>query len=287
MPTAKEIDYNEILAKFAESIENPRQVGKNEKLFCGVDLGTAYIVVAVIDEEGEPVAGAYQFAEVVRDGLVVDYTGAVKIVRKLKAQIEEKLGVELKYAATAYPPGTGSSDNRAIRYTAEAAGFEVLGAVDEPTAANAVLGIKNGAVVDIGGGTTGTAIFQKGEVVYVADDATGGTQFTLVVAGGMKIPFEEAEVIKKDPDRVDDIQPMLKAVMQKVATIVSNHIKGHRVDKVYLVGGTSCNKYIDKIVAEELGKKVIKPDNPFFVTPLGIAKYARKLFLDREKEYSA
>jgi ethanolamine utilization protein EutJ len=46
----------------------------------GVDLGTAYTVLAVLDEEGTPIAGEYRFAQVVRDGLVVDFIGAVDIL---------------------------------------------------------------------------------------------------------------------------------------------------------------------------------------------------------------
>jgi len=266
---------NDLLAAFAAALAHPVKPIQGE-LYTGVDLGTAYIVLAVVDGAGQPVAGALEFAQVVKDGLVVDFRGAVNTVRKLKRQLEEELGVELVKAATAYPPGTGGSDRRAIKYVAESAGFEVLGSVDEPTAANAVLGITNGAVVDIGGGTTGTAIFRAGEVVAVADEPTGGTQFTLVIAGAMKIPFEEAEQIKKDSAREDELQPLIKPVMQKVAHIIRGHIRGHRIERIYLVGGTSCNKYLGPIVAEETQVEVSKPDNPFLVTPLGIALYARK-----------
>jgi ethanolamine utilization protein EutJ len=38
----------------------------------GVDLGTAYTVLVVLDEHKRPLAGRYQFAQIVRDGLVVD-----------------------------------------------------------------------------------------------------------------------------------------------------------------------------------------------------------------------
>lgn len=265
---------NLLLEKFHSVVQNPIPPVPGQKLFTGVDLGTAYIVLAVVDDEGQPIAGAYEFAQVVKDGLVVDFTGAVRIVKKLKAEIEEKLGVTLLYAATAYPPETGASDMRAINYVAEAAGFEVISSTDEPTAANAVLGVEDGGVVDIGGGTTGTAIFEDGQVIHVADDPTGGTQFSLVIAGGLKVPFEKAEEIKKDPNRQDELQPLLKPVMQKVASIVRNHVQGYAVNTVYLVGGTSSNKYIDRVLAEETGLEVLKPSIPFLVTPLGIALHA-------------
>lgn len=276
---------NALIKEFEQVLQEPVKPAADARLYTGVDLGTAYIVLAVVDQNGRPVAGAMKFAQVVKDGLVVDFMNAVAIVRQLKAELEEKLGVELSVAATAYPPGTGGSDMRAIKYVAESAGFDVVGSTDEPTAANAVLGITNGAVVDIGGGTTGVAVFKDGEVVYVADEPTGGTQFTLVISGAMRVPFEEAEAIKIDPEQQDKIQPLIKPVMQKVASIISSHVQGQPVDIVYLVGGTSCNKYIDNIIAQETGLKVVKPENPFLVTPLGIALKAIEFEKEMEENY--
>ena len=53
-----------------------------EPLFVGVDLGTAYIVVVVVDAGGRPMGCALEFAQVVRDGLVVDYIGIVDARKK-------------------------------------------------------------------------------------------------------------------------------------------------------------------------------------------------------------
>ena len=46
-------------------------VKKSKAYYVGVDLGTACVVVVVLDETYRPVAGAYQYADVVRDGMVV------------------------------------------------------------------------------------------------------------------------------------------------------------------------------------------------------------------------
>jgi len=50
----------------------------------GVDLGTAYLVLAVLDDQGNPIGGEWQFAQVVRDGLVVDFIGAIDLLRGMK-----------------------------------------------------------------------------------------------------------------------------------------------------------------------------------------------------------
>lgn len=79
------------------------------KLKVGLDLGTAYIVMVVLDEENNPIACEKQAAQVLRDGVVVDYSGALRIVKELKAKLEERLGTELMNCAIAMPAGTESS----------------------------------------------------------------------------------------------------------------------------------------------------------------------------------
>ena len=252
-------------------IDAPAEISPNEQLFVGVDLGTAYIVVVVVNAEHEPVACALEFAQVVRDGLVVDYTGATRIVRKLVQQLEQRLGRELELAAIAVPPGTGERECATHRHVVEGAGLTVTAILDEPTAANAVLGVENGVIVDIGGGTTGLSVLENGKVVYVADEPTGGTHLSLVLAGNYGISFEEAEAIKKDPSRQEEILPVVKPVLEKMASIIRRHIEGRDVSAIYLVGGTCCLKDMEKVIAKEKGKPVCKPSNPFLVTPLGIA----------------
>jgi len=155
----------------------------------------------------------------------------------------------------------------------ESAGLHCSGVIDEPTAANAVLQVENGAVVDIGGGTTGIAIVKDGEVVYTADEATGGTHFTLVLAGAHRISFEEAETLKLDLTAQERLFPIVRPVMEKVATIVARHIAGYSLDTLYLVGGTSAFKHIDQVIATVTGVRTVVPTNPLFVTPLGVAQH--------------
>ncbi len=46
-------------------------------------------------------------------------------------------------ASIAVPPGTDERDQKTHKYVVEGAGFEVTEILDEPTAANGVLGITN------------------------------------------------------------------------------------------------------------------------------------------------
>ena len=261
---------DELVDEFEKVISGPKKE-KSSVYYTGVDLGTAYVVLAVLDENKKPVAGAYRRASVVKDGMVVDYMGAIKIVRELKNEIEEKLDEKLVYAAAALPPGTTSLDSGAIKHVVQGAGFELTALLDEPTAANAVLKISDGAIVDVGGGTTGISILKDSKVVYVADEPTGGTHFSLVIAGAYKMPFEEADTYKRDEKNHKELTPVIKPVVDKVSSIINTHIKNHDVSEVYLVGGTCCFNNIEEMIENYIKIPTIKPKNPLFVTPLGIA----------------
>jgi ethanolamine utilization protein EutJ len=242
----------------------------SKKLKVGLDLGTAYIVLVVLDEENNPIACEKQAASVLRDGVVVDYTGASRIVRTLKEKLEARLGTELTSCAIAMPAGTESSV-RTHQYVAEGVGFEVTNVLDEPTAANAIYQIEDGVVVDIGGGTTGLAVLKGGKVVRIEDEPTGGTHITLVLAGNYHIPFAEAEAIKQDYARHREILPVVKATVEKMATIVLQYVKREDIDTIYLCGGTCCLTGIENIFEKVTGIHTVKPADPFLVTPAGIA----------------
>lgn len=261
---------DQLVRDFEQVIETPI-LNKSSVYYTGVDLGTAYIVLAVLDENYQPVAGAYRFAGVVKDGMVVDYIGAIRIVIELKQELEQKLGVELIYAAAALPPGTDTLDSGAIKHVVQGAGFEVTNVLDEPTAANAVLKIQDGAIVDIGGGTTGIAILKDGKVIYVADEPTGGTHFSLVIAGAYKMSFDEADLYKRDFKNHRELITVVRPVIEKVSSIISRHISDYPVKEIYLVGGTCCLDGIEDIIAKQTNLPTYKPQNPMFVTPLGIA----------------
>ena len=266
------MDLNRVNAYMERVARSEHETFKpvGSKLKVGLDLGTAYIVLVVLDEENNPIACEKQAANVLKDGVVVDYPGSLRIVRDLKHKLEDRLGVELVNCAIAMPAGTESSA-RTHQYVAEGAGLEVTNILDEPTAANSIYQIDDGVVVDIGGGTTGLAILKGGQVVQIEDEPTGGTHVTLVLAGNYHIPFAEAEQIKQDYSRHREILPVVKAVIEKMATIVKRYVNPDEVDTIYLCGGTCCLTGIEGIFEKETGIRTIKPADPFLVTPAGIA----------------
>lgn len=243
-----------------------------EQLYAGVDLGTYKAITIIIDETGRPRAARMRRAEVVRSGLIVDYAGAQNIVREMIEEMRSASPLTIEKGATSYPPQTESANINATRYLLEGAGLEVLAVLDEPTAANQVLKLNNAAIVDVGGGTTGIAVIQDGDIVFTDDEATGGVHLSLVIAGNRKISYEEAEQLKTDPGKSREIVPIVRPVIEKIASIVDECLnKFDNLTEVCLVGGTCELEGFDDIVQEALSLRVFRPEYPQFTTPLGIA----------------
>ncbi len=259
------------LSNFAELVRTGECKKYRGRLKVGVDLGTANTVLAVVDTSNRPIAGISAPSHAIQDGVIVNYYESVQLVSRLKETLEERLGTDLPYAAAAIPPGVNQGSVKSIGYVLEGAGFEVTNIVDEPTAASAVLKITDGAVVDVGGGTTGISILKDGKVIYTDDEATGGTHMTMTVAGHYRIPYEEAEVLKTQPDKQDEIFPVIKATVEKMALITEKFLKGYEVPAVYVVGGSSMFREFTSVFEKKLNLPVYQPVHPLLVTPLGIA----------------
>ncbi len=242
-----------------------------KKLFAGVDVGTFKVSVIVVDENGRPRAATLERAEVVKSGMIVDYMGAVQIVKKMLEKIRGVSPLSLDMGATSYPPQTESGNINTTKYILEAVGLEVLNVLDEPTAANLVLKMENAAILDVGGGTTGIAVIKGGKVVYSNDEATGGVHLTLVLSGALKISYEEAETLKMG-ENSREIVPIVKPVIDKISTIAAGFLTPFKdIDKVCLVGGTCELEGLPEIIAKNLGLETFRPVGPQVITPFGIA----------------
>jgi ethanolamine utilization protein EutJ len=259
------------LRKIVNQPENWNFSGAGQ-LFVGVDLGTYKAIVIVVDEKGKPRAARMRRAEVVRSGLIVDYAGAQNIVREMIEEMRNASPLPIEKAATSYPPQTEYANINATRYILEGVGLEVLEVLDEPTAANQVLRLENGAIVDVGGGTTGIAVIKNGKVVFTDDEATGGVHLSLVIAGNLKISYEQAEEIKMDRQRNREILPIVYPVIEKIASIVASYLQPFDdLTKVCLVGGTCELEGFTEVAQQSLNLETFRPKFPGFITPLGIA----------------
>ena len=223
---------NRTLSNFAELVETGECKKFRGRLKTGIDLGTANTVLAVVDRNNRPIAGISAPSHAIQDGVIVNYYESVQLVTKLKNELEERLGTELTYGAAAIPPGVSEGSVKSIGYVLEGAGFEVTN---------------------------------------IDDEATGGSHMTMTVAGHYKIPYEEAEVLKTTPEKEDEIFPVIKATVEKMAVITEKFLKGYQVPAVYVVGGSSMFKEFTTVFEKRLKLPVYRPVHPLLVTPLGIA----------------
>lgn len=226
----------------------------------------------VLDEDNQPVAGVMYPSNVVKDG-VVDYLTASRVVTRLKQILEQKLGCTLDRVVTAVPPGISEGNTKVIVNVVESAGFIVTRVLDEPVAAASALNIKNGAVVDAGGGTTGMSILKSGKVTFSADEPT--SHMTLVIAGALGLSYAEAEEMKKTGAGSAGLYPGATGGLENGQSGVG--MARYPAGKKYLSGGgaSSCSQFAN-VFSKQTGKNIIPSVEPLLVTPLGIAMNANQ-----------
>jgi ethanolamine utilization protein EutJ len=261
---------NNLLQATANVLNDDRSRVHRGAFKVGVDLGTADIQTIVLDAQNQPLACFMDWADVVRDGVVVDYHGACRIVKDQLQRASKCLGITIEQATTSFPPGT---DPRISINVVEAAGIEVSDVIDEPSSVARLLQLQHAAVVDIGGGTTGTAIIAHGKVIKSVDDPTGGRHITLTLAGHFGLPYEEAELLKRKGQN-GEVLSLVTPVIKKMADLVKQHIVGHCPPAIYLTGGCcALPGFVDVFAAEFPGVDVILPAQPLHLTPLAIAAF--------------
>ena len=264
------VSSDKLITTFARQVRRGVVRAPNGPMRLGVDLGTANIVLSVIDADNNPVAGSWRHATVVRDGIVVDWTGAVHIVRELKADLQKRLNTTFKSGSVAIPPGISAGTIKVFTNVLNAADLNPDEVVDEPVAASRVLGVTDGCVIDVGHGTTGVSVMKDGKVVLSIDEPTGGHHMTLVLAGAYGISYDEAEKMKQRGDQ-KQVFGAVRPTIEKMASIAKRAIAGQDVSQIFLVGGASSLDQTPGVFADILGMPVIRPPEPLFVTPLGIA----------------
>lgn len=237
----------------------------------GVDLGTANVVLGVVDGANQPVAGAWRASGVVRDGIVVDWLGAVSAVSDLKAELEERTGTEFTAAAVSVPPGIDEGTRKVFSNVLESAGLATDEIVDEPVAAATALGLTDGTVIDIGHGTTGVTVLRNSRVALSVDEATGGHHMALVISGALGISYDDAEQLKRSVNDQVKVFGLVRPTLEKMATIAADAL-GSRVEHpVVLVGGSSSLPRTVEVFASVLRVPIDRPNEPLFPTPYGTA----------------
>jgi ethanolamine utilization protein EutJ len=250
------------------TLRNPAR-SCDSTLSFGIDLGTATIVLTAIDLHKRPVYWDSLPCQAVRDGVVVNFGDAVAAVKQLKMVATTALQEEISAAATAFPPGVPAAEARACRYVLENAGITCRNLVDEITAAQALLQLTEGAIVDVGGGSTGVGVVVDGAIVALDDEPGGGHHLDLILAGALGIAIEDAEERKRRGD--EDYSHILRPGIERIASSIIRQIGHHRIGSIHLVGGAVRVPHAATIVAAFSGIETWVYPYSELVTPFGIA----------------
>lgn len=235
----------------------------------GVDLGTSTVVLTVVDTDGLPTYVASTPCEALRDGVIVDFGGAVDAVTNLVETAARQIGLRLATAAAGHPPGIGPAESRACRYVLERAGLECTALVDEVSAANSVLGISDGVLVDVGAGSTGVGIFLDGELVSIGDAPGGGHHLNLILAGALGTSIEEAERLKREHGV--DFLPILRPGFERIAVSIGRLSAGYGSLPVHVAGGGLMCPGAGSVISQYLERAVVEYPHALYITPLGLA----------------
>jgi ethanolamine utilization protein EutJ len=241
----------------------------SDPLSFGIDLGTATIVITAVDADKRPIYWDFLRCEAVRDGVVVKFAEAVAAVRSLARDAVEAVGREIEDAASAYPPGVPEAEARACRYVLENAGVACRSLVDEVSAAQALLQLRDGAIVDVGGGSTGVGVVEDGELVSLSDRPGGGLHLDLILAGALRLTIEDAERRKREGGR--EISSLLRPGFERIADSIGRQVASRRVERIHLVGGAVRVPEAPDVVARYLGIPTVGYPHSELVTPFGIA----------------
>jgi ethanolamine utilization protein EutJ len=265
---ATALDVEQFLLDAAARLRSPAEDITGD-LRVGVDLGTATIVIAVVDSNDRPVYLDFRREQAIKDGVVVDFHAAAAATADLKEKAEAALGVRLPEAAAAFPPGVPEADARACRFVLERADFNCVELVDEVTAAQALLRITDGAIADVGGGSTGVGVYRNGELTDLGDLPGGGHHLNLILAGAQKIGLDEAEEFKRTT--TSDLLPVLRPGIERVAHNIDRLMPTRPAGPVHLVGGALMVPGAGAVVSTYMGHEVAEYPHSLLITPFGIA----------------
>jgi ethanolamine utilization protein EutJ len=270
MPVAT-LDHARAASAFLErAVERLRQPrGWSGPLRFGIDLGTATIVLCAVDQDDEPVYWDFAPAQAVRDGVVVDFHGAVRAVTELKRRAERVLHVTVDRACTAHPPGVSRADGQACRHVVEQAGIDCRALTDEVSAAQAILRVRDGLISDVGGGSTGVARFQEGRLVSSSDHPGGGHYLDLILAGALGVSVEEAETRKRHGG--SQYLDILRPGIERIAASIRRQCGEPGPHEVHLAGGALLLAGAARIVEGYLGWPIVAYPHADLITPFGIA----------------
>ena len=137
------------------------------------------------------------------------------------------------------------------------------------------------ALIDIGASVMKINVVRGGASIFVRDIAFGGNNFTQAIAKRLKVPFEQAEAVKRGEGgnvQWDDVVPALEAVSRELALEIQRTLdyfasttEPERIHQILLSGGCARLAGLDEYLSSSWG------------IPLEIANPLKGIELDPER----
>lgn len=185
---------------------------------------------------------------------------SAEILKKLKADAEEKLGDEVTHAVITVPAYFTEKQKNATRVAAQIAGLKVQKLLAEPTAAAIAYGVDNMKagdsktvmIYDFGGGTFDLSILNIVDGQYM-EAGTGGDRWL----GGDDLDRKLQENILEKVSsqyKISDIKEMIQNLSEKKRILFEGEIRLQtEAAKIQLSSAKSAQILIDNILEDESG----------------------------------
>jgi molecular chaperone DnaK len=174
------------------------------------------------------------------------------ILRKLKADAENFLGEKIDKAVITVPAYFNDRQRQATKEAGILAGLEILGLLNEPTAAALSYGLQREdahtiLVWDLGAGTFDVSILELGEGIFEVravsgDNALGGDDFTQRVADHLAARYQETHR-SPIPDEGEAWQRLMEAAENAKIRLCYSQIA--RVSLPFLVNGPEGPRHLE------------------------------------------
>jgi len=204
------------------------------------------------------------------------------ILKNIRFKVNNKLKKNIRNTVLTVPARYNECQRQWVVEAATNAGWKVVRVIAEPTAGFLSCEMPNGTygIYDIGGGTFDFTLLRKEEdVIHVlgttGDTELGGDHLDLLAAAELKIPQEEARILRESGKGPEQIY---KSMIEKSISKCKDLLKqiNCKPDGIILIGGTSQMGLVREHLAE-LEVPLTPVLNPQLAVAKGAAVQARQI----------
>lgn len=273
-----------------------------------IEVPTQKIVRSVKRLMGKNDASTAQIIRLdVGDRIVTPIEVSAEILKKLKAQAEQRLGQTIRQAVITVPAYFDEAARTATRDAAQIAGLDVLRLMNEPTAAALAYGLDTGkegiyAVYDLGGGTFDVSLLRLEKGIFQVLSTGGDTELggddidrllldsflphgNMLQARQLKQKLSTAESVLTPTGTTITreqfnhlINPLVSKTIEICQDVIQqSDIRLEDINGIVLVGGSTRIPYIQEQLTAFFHKEPLRDIDPDLAVAYGASLQAHAL----------